>query len=106
VIDEAADLTNVPWRVDARKVAAVFEFPQVRLLNDLEAMAYSIPALESSEVHVLQTGVRNENGNIAVIAAGTGLGEGMLHRIGRRWIAAPTEAGMPTSRLALNEKSC
>jgi len=93
VIDEAADLTNVPWRVDARKVAAVFEFPQVRLLNDLEAMAYSIPALESSEVHVLQTGVRNENGNIAVIAAGTGLGEGMLHRIGRRWIAAPTEAG-------------
>jgi len=93
VIDEAADLTNVPWRVDARKVAAVFEFPRVRLLNDLEAMAYSIPALESSEVHVLQTGVRNEIGNIAVIAAGTGLGEGMLHRIGGRWIAAPTEAG-------------
>ncbi len=93
VIDEAADLTNVPWRVDARKVATTFGFSQVRLLNDLEAMAYSIPVLESSEVHVLQTGIRNESGNIAVIAAGTGLGEGVLHRINGRWVASPTEAG-------------
>lgn len=93
VIDEAADLTNVPWRVDARIIATTFGFSQVRLLNDLEAMAYSIPVLESSEVHVLQTGVRNESGNIAVIAAGTGLGEGVLHRINGRWVATPTEAG-------------
>ena len=93
VIDEAADLTNVPWRVEARKVAATFGFSPVRLLNDLEAMAYSIPVLESSEVHVLQSGVRKENGNICVIAAGTGLGEGVLHRVNGRWVASPTEAG-------------
>src|SRR6476646_3663938 len=75
VIDETADLTNVPWRVDARAVASAFGFLHVRLLNDLEAMAYSVPALAPTEVHVLQAGVDNPDGNIAVIAAGTGLGE-------------------------------
>src|SRR5262245_8380041 len=34
VVDDAAQLTNVPWRVDARRVAHVFNFHNVRLLND------------------------------------------------------------------------
>ena len=93
VINAAAELTNVPWRVDARTVQNAFGFPLVRLLNDLEAMAYGVSVLEPAELHVLQQGLRNPGGNIAVIAAGTGLGEGMLHRIDGRWIASPTEAG-------------
>lgn len=93
VIDEAADLTNVPWRVDARAVAATFGFPQVRLLNDLAAMAYSIPVLEPSEVLVLQQGTADGEGPIGLIAAGTGLGEGVLHRVDGHWVASPTEAG-------------
>ena len=93
VIDAAAELTNVPWRVDARAVAKAFGFPQVRLLNDLEAMAYGVTVLDAPELHTLQPGVTDPDGNIAIIAAGTGLGEGMLHRIGGRWIASPTEAG-------------
>src|ERR1700722_14929862 len=40
VIDEAAELTNVPWRIDAREVASAFGFQRVELLNDLESMAY------------------------------------------------------------------
>src|SRR5437660_12640509 len=36
-----ADLTNVPWRVDAHTVARTFALGRVNLLNDLEAMAYS-----------------------------------------------------------------
>src|SRR5262249_25117690 len=50
VIDEAAELTNVPWRVDARKVAHVFRLRRVSLLNDLEAMGYSVPVLRNDEV--------------------------------------------------------
>src|SRR5262245_5145414 len=34
VIDEGAELTNVPWRVDARGVQRAFGFLNVRLLND------------------------------------------------------------------------
>src|SRR5690349_17301257 len=45
VIDEAASLTNVPWRVEARRVSAVFGIERVTLLNDLQAMAYGVPVL-------------------------------------------------------------
>ena len=94
VIDEAATLTNVPWKVDARRVKSRFPFERVMLLNDLQAMAYSVPVLERSEVHVLQEGAPLAGGNIAVIAAGTGLGEAMLHHVnGRGYIPSPSEGG-------------
>jgi glucokinase len=89
---DTADLTNVPWHVDARRVGATLGVNRVRLLNDLEAMAYSIPVLQPSEVHVLQDG-EPLPGNIALIAAGTGLGESLLLRVDGRFIASPSEGG-------------
>src|SRR5512139_3306086 len=41
-----AELTNVPWRVDTGEIARLFGFLSVSLLNDLQAMAYSVPVLE------------------------------------------------------------
>jgi glucokinase len=93
VIDEAATLTNVPWRVEARAVAAAFTIDRVFLLNDLEAMAWSVPVLREAEVHVLQEGVALRGGNIALIAAGTGLGQAMLHWVDGRFIPSPSEGG-------------
>src|SRR5262245_3452495 len=93
VIGESATMTNIPWRIDAQRVRAAFGFRCVRLLNDLEAMAYSIRVLQDDEVHVLQEGRANPGGNIALIAAGTGLGEALLHSVDGRYIASPTEAG-------------
>jgi glucokinase len=93
VIDESADLTNVPWRVDARQVAKTFDLHRVVLLNDLQAMAYAVPVLHDSEVHVLQEGEALQGGNIALIAAGTGLGEALLHNVNGRFIPSPSEGG-------------
>jgi len=93
VIGESAELTNVPWRVDARHVATTFGMTRVRLLNDLQAMAYSIPVLQASEVHVLQEGEALRGGNIALIAAGTGLGEALLHNVDGRFVPSPSEGG-------------
>jgi glucokinase len=93
VIAEAAELTNVPWRVDARRVATAFSLHRVNLLNDLQAMAYAVPVLREAEVHVLQEGEPLRGGNIALIAAGTGLGEALLHNVDGRFIPSPTEAG-------------
>jgi glucokinase len=93
VIGEAAELTNVPWRVDARHVATAFGVPRVTLLNDLQAMAYSIPVLQPSELHTLQRGEALRGGNIALIAAGTGLGEALLHNIDSRFVPSPSEGG-------------
>ncbi len=93
VIGEAAELTNVPWRVNARQVAKAFSMTRVTLLNDLQAMAYAIPVLQPSEVHALQEGEALRGGNIALIAAGTGLGEALLHNVDGRFIPSPSEGG-------------
>ena len=93
VIGESATMTNIPWRIDGRRVRSAFGFRRVTLLNDLEAMAYSIPVLQDDEVLVLQQGEPVRGGNIALIAAGTGLGEALLHSVDGRYIASPTEAG-------------
>lgn len=93
VLGDAATLTNVPWHVDASEVRRRFSLRQVALLNDLEAMAHAIPVLQPSELHVLQEGTPVVNGNKALIAAGTGLGEALIHHVNGRPFPSPTEAG-------------
>lgn len=93
VLDDQAEITNVGWRVDGREVAIEFGLGQVRLLNDLVAIAHSVAVLEPHELHTLQEGVPNLSGNAALIAAGTGLGQSFLFNDGRRLVPAPSEAG-------------
>ena len=93
VLGQTAMLTNVPFRIDAADVGRTFDIAHVRLLNDLQAMAYSVTALAESEVHVLQAGDPQATGNMGLIAAGTGLGEAALYRTPAGFFPAPTEAG-------------
>jgi glucokinase len=92
VTELTARLTNVPWIADATFAADRFGCP-VRLVNDLEAMATAVPVLDRDELAVLQEGIALPSGNAAVIAAGTGLGEALLHNVDGRFVASPTEAG-------------
>jgi glucokinase len=93
VTDQVARLTNVPWLVDGEAVAAALGLKRLRVLNDLEALAYSVPVLEQDEVAVLQQGIAAPGGNAAIIAAGTGLGEAMLHNVDGRFIPYASEGG-------------
>ena len=93
VTSQSAQLTNVPWRIDAADLAVRAQLRRVRLLNDLEAMAYGVPVLEGDELAILQQGERVPTGNIAVIAAGTGLGEGMLLNVDGLLIPGQSEGG-------------
>src|SRR5262249_31506686 len=56
-------------------------------------MAYGVPMLHESEVQALQQGEPLRGGNIGLIAAGTGLGEALLHNVEERFIPSPSEAG-------------
>jgi glucokinase len=93
IVDQVARLTNVPWSADAASLRERFGIPCVTLLNDLEAMACSIPVLRQDELAVIQAGRRVPTGNAAIIAAGTGLGEALLHNVGGRLIPSATEGG-------------
>ena len=87
-----ARLTNVPWVADVSPIALRLGH-RVDLVNDLVAMAYSVPVLEDHELEVLQEGAMVPTGNAALIAAGTGLGEALLHNINERYIPAASEGG-------------
>jgi glucokinase len=93
VTEQVARLTNVPWLVDRANLQEAFGLQRVRVLNDLEALAYGVTLLEGDEIVTLQHGVPLPGGNAAVIAAGTGLGEALLHNIAGRFVPAASEGG-------------
>lgn len=93
VINQSAKMTNVPWVVDAAEIAREFGLPRVQLLNDLESMAHSLPVLLPDELKTLQSGNPHAEGTVALIAAGTGLGQALLHHVGDRELAIPSEGG-------------
>ena len=93
VVGDTARLTNVPWRISAMDTQERFGLSDVRLLNDLQAMGYAVAVLRDDELAVLQEGDAAPDGNGALIAAGTGLGEAMLHNIDGRFVPASSEGG-------------
>lgn len=66
---------NLPWTVDSARIIEVSGIQNVILINDFEANVYAIPQLEEVQLEVLNRGERDPEGNVAVIGAGTGLGE-------------------------------
>jgi glucokinase len=93
VTDQVARMTNVPWVVDAAAVSLAAGLRRVHVINDLEAMAFSVSVLEPEELAILQQGVAQPTGNAAVIAAGTGLGEAFLHNLEDRFVPGASEGG-------------
>jgi glucokinase len=93
VRDNTVDVTNLPWQISAAEIAACFRLRRVALLNDLEANAWGLRALDNKDFRILNAGVENPGGNAAIIAAGTGLGEAGLYRDGDRWRPFATEGG-------------
>lgn len=83
--------TNLPWTIDAAKIARELGIPKVHLLNDLEAAAYGILRLD--HFYELNASAEEKPGHIAVIAAGTGLGEAILFFDGVDYHAMPSEGG-------------
>jgi glucokinase len=92
VQDGRAQITNLPWTVDADNLRSVLGIQRVKLINDLEATAYGVLTLEPADMLVVNAGM-TVPGNAAVIAAGTGLGEGLLFWDGTRYHPAPSEGG-------------
>jgi glucokinase len=88
-----ARLVHAPWTADVDVVRARLGQCPARLLNDLEAMATAVPLLRADELETLQSGHAAPHGHAVLIAAGTGLGQAMLHNVDGRFIASPSEGG-------------
>ncbi|HEY1697376.1 MAG TPA: glucokinase [Polyangiaceae bacterium] len=89
--------TNLPWVIDAKRIARRLGIARVTLLNDLVALALGALDVPRSKLRVLgEAGApKKRGGNVAVIAAGTGLGEAMLvwDDVSGRFVPSATEGG-------------
>lgn len=85
--------TNLPWIVDAQELKQELKIPWVKLLNDLEANAFGMFTLSPKDFFLLQKGEEQEEGNQALISAGTGLGEACLFWDGHRYHPFASEGG-------------
>jgi glucokinase len=106
VIENRVRTTNLPWIVDGNELTKRFEIKTVRLLNDLESTAHGLLVLRPDETASLNTGTPvSEKRALALIAAGTGLGEAILMWDGARYRPLSSEGGhadfAPTSDLEI-----
>ena len=70
--------TNLPWEVSEKRLKQRFGWKKVCLINDLTATAFSIRFLKARDLAVLNKGRPRKLGNLALIAPGTGLGQGLV----------------------------
>ncbi len=93
VVNGRCRTTNLPWVVDGRRVAALLDGASVELINDIEAMTYGVAMLKGGALRTISRGADPGGGSVAVIAAGTGLGEGAACWDGARHIPISLEGG-------------
>lgn len=93
VVNQRCQTTNLPWLLDSEELKQSLGTDRVKLLNDLEAMALGMLHLPDSDLLELNPNAQTQAGNIAVIAAGTGLGEAILYWDGDTYHPMATEGG-------------
>ncbi len=107
VIDNRCQTTNLPWVIDGGTIAKQFDIPRVKLLNDLEAIAYGL--LLAADRTRLKCSMRelhrHKRQAFALIAAGTGLGEGILFWDGKHIRRCRRREAMRILRRTMIKKS-
>lgn len=85
--------SNLPWIVEAKRLSDELHINKALLVNDLEANAWGIAALEPKDMVALNEVKGNPVGNQAVISAGTGLGEAGMYWDGVQHHVFASEGG-------------
>ena len=96
IVDHRVRFTNNPWSIDADELAREFSISKVRLLNDFEAIAYSIPFLESQDCMAIGLpelrSLDKDHYTVGILGPGTGLGAVGLRKHGDLLIPIASEA--------------
>ncbi len=88
-----ARLTNLSWTIDSDPLKEFLQVSEVTLINDLSALASSLPFLNENDLECIQQGEPHDRGRIGVLAVGTGLGQAFLVPQGNAWQVLDTEGG-------------
>lgn len=93
VVNQTSQLTNLSWMLQENQLAQSLKIPHVHLLNDFAAVGYGILALQPQDLCVLQSAPTVPEQPIAVLGAGTGLGETLLVWQGHQYVVLAIEGG-------------
>lgn len=93
VFDRRAKVTNVGWVMEEDALARAFDIKRVSLINDFSAVALGVPLLGDEDLLSLQAGTRDRTAPIAILGAGTGLGEAILVPVNGEYHVVATEGG-------------
>lgn len=93
VVNNTSNLTNLSWKLDGERLERELNIEKVSLINDFAANSYGILGLTESDLLTLQSAEVNYVAPIAVIGAGTGLGESFLIPQGDNYQVFATEGG-------------
>jgi len=97
IVDKRVRFTNNHWEISEDELAADFGIEAVRLLNDFEAVAYSVPFLTGDDC--MPIGMPDpqspgaEDYTVGIVGPGTGLGAVGLCRQGNQILPIVGEAG-------------
>src|SRR5688500_15179491 len=90
VTDDTIKLTNLPWEIERGALAKQLRVRSLKVVNDLEATAWSLPYLAAGDTVTWRAGHAAAAARV-VVAPGTGLGVGALVPTGGSWTAVPSE---------------
>ena len=93
VRDGRSKITNLPWRLDERRLEHSTRMRRVTLVNDFGANALGLRFLGPRQTATLARGRPERSGPIALLGAGTGLGQAALLRSGGTETVVSSEAG-------------
>ena len=92
VLGEEIRPTNLAWVISAGRIASDLGGAPVCLLNDLEVAATGVLGLDASGLRRLHPGVARD-AHRAILAPGTGLGQGLLLRVQDGYRPSASEGG-------------
>ena len=93
IVDGDCIAPNLPWTVNALQLAADIGIPDTAIINDFVAVGYGIALLGPADLATLQQGETTSHGTIALLGAGTGLGQGFLVWDRDHYQILPSEGG-------------
>jgi glucokinase len=93
IVRGSVRLTNLGWTIDVGRIGSQIGIDSTCVLNDFHAVAHGVPHLDSDHLATVRPGEPVEDGPIAVLGAGTGLGVSFLHHDGTRYRVIGSEGG-------------
>jgi len=93
VIKNKVTTTNLPWHISRTSIQKKFAFGEVKLINDVVASAHGLALLDQDKFFTINEGTPEKNGNVGLMAAGSGLGQALIYTDGKAIYPYASEGG-------------